>query len=276
MLGLAALAALLAMAFVGASSAMAETTQLCTNDSETSCTAVTSVHETSVGKAKLLASPRVECNVLFSSTSVGGAAAPQVIEGHFTYTNCGCTVRERAGTTATIEVLGTSHETASVVGEALIEVNCFGIVCTYKGEELEGTATGPLLSTEANGEVNLSEQEVRGSGSFCPTRGKLDIKTTPLAATYITGGLHYCVDTEHQHGFFRDEECRIRAATRTERYELVIGPRGFGVGAIVCYKQLELPHNGLWRRVNTTTGRCEEDDPNNRQLYEKGEIVKVQ
>src|SRR5262249_23610503 len=91
---------------------------------------------------------------------------------------------------ATIEVLSTGHETASVVGEALIEVNCFGIVCTYKGEELEATATGPLLSAveNPNGEVNLNEQEARGSGSFCPSRAKLDIKTTPLSATYIGSG----------------------------------------------------------------------------------------
>src|SRR5262249_35407352 len=217
MLGLAALAALLAMAFVGASSAMAEKTVLCSNDSETSCTAVTSVHETSVGKAKLLATPRVECDVLFESTSVGEEAAPQVIEGHFTYTNCGCTVRERAGTTASLEILKEGHETASVVGEALVEVNCFGIVCTYKGEGLKGTAKGPLLSTETNGEVNLSEQEVRGSGSFCPSRGKLDIKTTPLSATYITGGvLHYCVDYDREVGYYEDSACTRRFGTQTK------------------------------------------------------------
>jgi hypothetical protein len=186
MFGLAALAALMAMAFVGASSAMATSTQLCTTDTSPCGSAVTSVHEESVGKAKLLANPRVECNVLFESTSVGALGAPQEIEGHFRYTNCGCTVRERAATTARLKVLRTGHETASVVGEALIEVNCFGIVCTYKGTGLEGTAKGPLLSTEPNGEVVLSEQEVTGTGSFCPARGKLDITTTPLSATYIS------------------------------------------------------------------------------------------
>src|ERR1051326_4219472 len=194
MFGLAALAALMAMAFVGASSAMAEETQLCRVDPGTgsprACPAgeaVTSVHETSVGKAKLLASPRVECNVLFSSTSVGALAKPQVIEGHFTYTNCGCTVREVAGTTARITVLKEGHETGRVTGEAEISVNCFGIVCTYNGEGLEGTAKGPLLSAQVpdNGEVSLQEQVVTGSGSFCPSEGKLDIVTTPLTAVSI-------------------------------------------------------------------------------------------
>jgi hypothetical protein len=184
----------MAMAFAGAGSAMAESTELCALDPGTAPTApcpegeaITSVHETSVGKAKLLANPRVECNVLFSSTSVGAAAAPQVIEGHFTYTNCGCTVREVTGTTAVIKVLRTSHETATVTGEAEISVNCFGIVCTYNGEGLEGTAKGPLLSAQVpdNGEVSLQEQVVTGSGSFCPSEGKLDIVTTPLTAVSI-------------------------------------------------------------------------------------------
>jgi hypothetical protein len=187
MFGLAALAALMAMAFVGAGSAMAESTQLCKNQTSPCLNTFgnTEIHALSVGKARLLASPRVECNVLFVSTGVGTLAAPQIIEGHFTYTNCGCTVREVGGL-AIIEVLRTGHETVKVTGEAEISVNCFGIVCTYNGEGLEGTGKGPLLSTEANGEVNLSEQVVRGTGSFCPAGAKLDIKvTTPLAATYI-------------------------------------------------------------------------------------------
>src|SRR6185436_18150219 len=64
MLGLTALAALMAMAFIGASSAMAEDTVLCSTDPATSCTEVTHVHETSVTKAKLLTSfLTVECDV---------------------------------------------------------------------------------------------------------------------------------------------------------------------------------------------------------------------
>jgi hypothetical protein len=186
MFGLAVLAALMAMAFVGASSASAESTQLCTVD-EASCThAVTSVHVLSVGKAKLLSIIPVECNVLFASTSVGALASPQIIKGHFTYTNCGCTVEEIIGTTAKIEVLKEGHETASVTGEASIYVDCFGIDCIYIGTGLKGTAKGPLLSTQANGEVSLQNQVLSGYWSFCPTGAKLDITMTPLVATYIS------------------------------------------------------------------------------------------
>jgi hypothetical protein len=231
MFGLAALAALLAMVFAGAGagSAMAEETQLCKVDpgtgSEEVCPpgeGITSVHEVSVGKAKLLASPEVQCNVLFESTSVGQPASPQVIEGHFTYTNCGCTVKEKAGTTAKINVLKEGHETASVTGEAEIIVTCFGIECTYKGTGLKGTAKGPLLSTEANGEVNLSEQEVTGKGAFCPSKGKLDIKTTPLTATRIAVGrwLEVCLDTQREKFLYTNTTCTTHSGGVTGKYTL--------------------------------------------------------
>jgi len=185
MFGLAALAALMAMAFVGATSASASSTQLCTADPCGS--AVSHVHEVSVGKGKLLAgSINVECDVLFLSTSVGALGAPQVIEGNFTYSNCGgCSATEENGPSA-IEVLKEGHETTKVTGEGLVHVNCSGINCRYNGEGLAGTGKGPLLSTQANGEVSIQEAvTAKESGFFCPSTSKLDLTTTPLSATYI-------------------------------------------------------------------------------------------
>ena len=163
MFGLAALAALMAMAFVGASSAMAEETALCSVD-EAACeeaNTVTHVHETSVGKATLLSSSNVECNVLFLGDTVEELSSPLVIAGTFTYTSCGsCTVTEENGP-AEIKVLKTSHETAQVTGEGLVHVKCFGFIdCYYLGVGLEGTAKGPLLSAQVpdNGEVSLQNK----------------------------------------------------------------------------------------------------------------------
>jgi hypothetical protein len=196
MIGLAALTALMAMAFVGASSAMAETTALCKAD-ESPCAAgnlVTSVHEVSVGKEKYLTSfGTTECNVLFSSTSVGALSAPQILFGSFTYTNCtlggsSCTFTEESGP-AEIKVLKEGHETAKVTYEFLIHQKCGpSIDCSYNGVGLIGTAKGPLLSTQANGEVSLQEQALaKETGGFlCPKTAKLDITTTPLTATYIS------------------------------------------------------------------------------------------
>ena len=195
--GLAALAALLAMAFVGASSAMAEETTLCEADTSPcpSSEIVNHVHETSVGKAKLLSTfLTVECNVLFLGDTTEATNKPLEIVGNFTYTNCGsCTVTETSES-ATIEVLKTSHETAEVTGEGEVFVDCGGssLECEYDGENLKGTGKGPLLSAQSpdNGEVSLQGQEVHktGGGFFCPATSKLDIVTTPLSATSIVEG----------------------------------------------------------------------------------------
>jgi hypothetical protein len=199
MLGLAALAALMAMAFVGASSAMAESTALCTAD-ESPCAAgnqVSHVHETTLSGAlaTLLSSAgNVSCDVLFLGDTTGGNLGnPLRITGNFTYTSCtrsgsSCTVTEVNGPVE-IRVLKEGHETGKVTGEGEVNVHCgFFINCTYNGEGLAGTAKGPLLSSETNGSVSLSEQTThKVSGSFCPETAKLDITTTPLAATYISG-----------------------------------------------------------------------------------------
>jgi hypothetical protein len=194
--GLAALTALMAMAFVGATSAMAEPTALCKAD-ESPCTEanlIKSVHETSVGKAKLLSSVgTLECNVLFSGT-VAKTGAPLVISGEFTYTNCeiasACTANEENGP-AELKVLREGHETAKVTYKYLVHVVCSGFIdCSYVGTGLEGTAKGPLLSAQEpdNGEVSLSEQSLtkEAGGFLCPKTAKLDITTTPLVAMYIS------------------------------------------------------------------------------------------
>jgi hypothetical protein len=192
MIGLAALTALMAMAFVGATSASATT--LCNTDTEPCGSATTEVHETSVGKAVLLTSiGNTECNVLFKSTSVGeGGGATQSVTGNFTYTNCvlggsACTATEENGPVK-ITVEKTGAETSNITGEGLVHVVCSGFIdCSYNGTGLHGTGKGPLVATQANGEVTLSEQETtkEAGGFLCPKTSLLDITTTPLVKTYI-------------------------------------------------------------------------------------------
>src|SRR4051794_21522252 len=185
MIGLTALTALLAMAFVGASSAMAESTALCSVD-ENPCLLANqlgSVHETSVGKVKFLTSiATVECNVLFSGTIATKLANPLVISGSFTYTNCSlggssCTFTEE-NSPAEIKVLKEGHETAKVTFEFLVHVSCAGFIdCTYNGVGLIATAKGPLLSAQTpdNGEASLQEQSLNkvAGGFLCPKTAKL-------------------------------------------------------------------------------------------------------
>jgi hypothetical protein len=197
MLGLAVAAALMAMALVGASSAMAtESTALC-EVHQSPCpeaNIITHVHEETLSgeKGRLLSSSlNVECKVLFLGESLGLSEPPEslIIHGNFTYSECnsGCTATEENGP-ALIEVLKEGHETATVIGEGLVHLNCSGFInCRYNGVGLVGTGVGPLLSTNLlNGHTIISEKTTnKESGSLCPATGKLDLNLHPLIHTYI-------------------------------------------------------------------------------------------
>jgi len=186
-LGLAALAALMAMAFIGASSAMAEWTTLCPEESS-ECEPVEHVHEESVGHAKLLSSfATVECEVLFlGDTLEGGLGSPLKIHGTFTYTCLNnCTATEENGP-AEIKVLKEGTELAKITGEGLVHVVC-GLNCRYNGVGLAGHGKGALSAANKKGEVTISGATVnKESGFLCPSTSKLDITTEPLEATYIS------------------------------------------------------------------------------------------
>ncbi len=192
-LGLAALMALLAMAFVVPGSATAEgLTGLCMSEGEEGRCTVPHIHETSVGKGVFLSSVlNVECEVLFSGdvTAKGlEELKPLVIEGKFTFSGCssGCTVTEENSPTL-VKVLRTGHETAKVTSDSEFHVKCsFSIDCTYSTEGVIGTAKGALLSTQKNGEVSTQGQTLKKvKGFFCPETAKLDMTTTPLEPIYI-------------------------------------------------------------------------------------------
>jgi hypothetical protein len=195
--GLCALMTLMAMAFVGASPAMAESTTLCKADESPCASPVGHVHETSIGKAQVLTSiGSAECNVLFLG-DVKSEGSPLVISGNFTYTNCvlggsKCTATEENGP-AELKVLKEGHETAKVTYEDLVHIVCAGFIdCSYVGTGLEGTAKGPLLSAREpdNGEVWLLEKSLtkEAGGFLCPKTAKLDdITMTLLTAAYLGG-----------------------------------------------------------------------------------------
>jgi hypothetical protein len=193
MLGLIVLTALIATAFGGVTSAIAESTALCKVD-ENPCVEVNqiaAVHEVSVGKAKVLTSAgTIECDVLFSGLATR-LANPVVVSGGFTWTNCAlgvtsCTLKELNGPSE-LNVLREGPETAKVTYEYLVDIACSPYFnCSYVGTGL-GTAKGPLLSTQANGDITLSRQALtKEAGVLCPTNPTLDIITTPLIATYIS------------------------------------------------------------------------------------------
>jgi hypothetical protein len=256
MFGLAVLAALMAMAFVGASSAMAETTTLCTSDpaslSRGGGCGVEHVHETTLSGAQatlLSSSLTVKCDVLFLGDTLGeGSGAPLIIHGSFTYSNCNnsCTATEENGP-AEIKVLKEGSELASVTGEGLVHLVCSGFInCRYNGTGLKGHGLGPLTSSETNGSTTLSEQSTaKESGTLCPSTAKLDITTTPLEPIYIGSKLlSYCVEYEHEEGgLYQDSNCEEPGEGA---YELVWGEPGLKVGQEGCV----IDYDGLWEEVN--------------------------
>jgi hypothetical protein len=194
LIGLTALAALTAMAFVGASSAMAEgSTALCKVD-QTPCETkniISHIHEETLASnpGKLLSEPTVECNVLFLGDASPTLGNPLVITGKFTYSGCNnsCKVEE-AGGPSVLKVLRLGKELADVTGKGEVKLSClFGFIkCQYNGEGLLGHALGPLTATEPNGEVRVEEQSTKKVSGTCPATAKLDLLTTPLEPTYIS------------------------------------------------------------------------------------------
>lgn len=199
--GLAALAALAAMAFAGAPAAMASNTLLCSIN-EVPCEAanrVTHLHAATLSLVPgllLNSVGDVLCDVLFLSTSVGALGAPQSIRGNFTYSGCvrhkpdrtteACTVSELNGP-ATIRFLRTAAETAEVTGEGEMRVRCgLFINCVYNGAGLVGTGQGAATGSEENGSVSITNQETRRVSGVCPAQAFLDITFRALSRTYIS------------------------------------------------------------------------------------------
>jgi hypothetical protein len=186
--GLVALAALMMMAFVGSSSAMAEKTSLCATEESSCASPITHLHLVSVGKIKIKfpGLPTVECNALFLGDSLTGSN-PLVFHGVWVFSNCNnfCSVKEETAN-ATIEVLRTASELAAVTGEGLVNVSCPFINCNYNSTGLEGHGLGPLTSSQANGSVVITEQSLEKESGSCPEEAFLTITTTPLSATYIS------------------------------------------------------------------------------------------
>jgi hypothetical protein len=193
MFGLAALTAIAAMAFVGATSAMAESTQLCSVDTlGAACpagSAVTSIHATAeANEAKKIPAPElltsisnVKCEKILETATALALGAPQIF--HVTlldYINCTCTVTPE--TLGLIEVLKEGNELATVKGVGfVIKVECSGFTCWYGSAT--GHGLGPLVTGD-NGHVTFTEAVAnKVKGLFCPSESKLDalfINSTPV------------------------------------------------------------------------------------------------
>jgi hypothetical protein len=201
MFGLAVVAAIAAMAFVGASSAMAENTAICDEDPAGGALACPSghlvqhVHYVASGAKLLNALHEVVCDALFLGDVLSPfLGAPLHIEGNFTYSNCstGCEAKQ-VSSTILIEVLKTAPELANVTGKGEVLVNCVSIIgktlihCIYNGKNLTGHALGGLTTTAAEkGHVTFTNAVVeKVSGILCPNTAELDALFESLNKEYL-------------------------------------------------------------------------------------------
>lgn len=181
--------AIFAMALLGPSLAMGESTLLCEADEESKCASPAShVHYEADNLLVLTSAMTYRCDglLLASGEELG---APQVLEGNFTYSSCdnGCERTEENGP-AVLKFLKTGHESAEGTGESLVHVVCGAFInCRYTLQGLVGSVIGPLLASEENGEISFVEASLsHESGTLCPAVGKLDAKFVPLSPIYIS------------------------------------------------------------------------------------------
>ncbi len=179
--------AIFAMALLGPSLAMGESTLLCEADEEECTSPVSHVHYEADDLEVLTSSMDYKCDGLLLA-SVGELGAPQVLEGSFTYTSCnnGCERVEENGP-AVLKFLKTGHESAEGTGESLVHVGCAFINCRYTLKNVTANIIGPLLSSEENGEIRFEGPALtHEGGALCPTFGYLHATFVPSFPIYIS------------------------------------------------------------------------------------------
>jgi hypothetical protein len=199
MLGLAAAACLVVMAFVGASSASAESTALCTVHEEPCAAANMIVTLQAVAKdPKLLfkfmgAATVVLCERSQLTLILGALGAPQVATPtELKWENC-----ETGGTPC--EVTTVSMGTFDILKTALnlglmkslgneVNVNCVeaGITCTFGGEPQFGVAGAGHMAGAGHGMFTANKLSMeRTAGPFCEATAALDALYEPATNFFV-------------------------------------------------------------------------------------------
>jgi len=196
MFGLAAIAAVAAMAFVGANSASAlVSTQLCKVNTTLVCgagNAVTEVHQVlktgTVGK--LLASINVLCLEYLVRATPLGLGKPQVVhvlEQKFAACGTGsthnnCTVSTPAGQDPLFDLLKLGFDEGVLTatsGQTRLQCSNLGLDCLYDVAGMEFEVGGNELKAENTPTTEL------GGKFLCPNEGLLDAELKTLENAYV-------------------------------------------------------------------------------------------
>jgi len=193
---LAGIAAALAIAVVGPSSAMAESTVLCKVD-ESPCAEANWVKKVSF-TAKGVSFETIEseaeggynyqCEATLAAEALG-LGSPQILDvTNLQFTNCnqGCT--RTVTKNGTLKVSRTGNETAEVVGEGgEIVVKCsIGTNCVFDLGGAAGQLTGPLL-TGTTAHLTYTKAALHKIGGlFCPKEVRLSAIFVASESFYVS------------------------------------------------------------------------------------------
>jgi hypothetical protein len=194
MFGLAAITAVVAMAFVGTTLASATGTQLCEAHTGLTCgegNAASSVHQVlaagTVGE--LLAAIDVLClGFLVEATALGGGSPQSVHSLTQSFTGCGtgsghnnCTVSVPSGQQPLFDLLKTGLDEGvltALSGQTRLQCPNIGLDCLYDAAGMEFEVGGGHLTANETGVTEL------GGKFFCPDEGVLDALLEMLMTRY--------------------------------------------------------------------------------------------
>jgi len=194
MIGLASVAIAVAMALVGVSPAMAETTALCKVDEDPCKEAnqVTEVHFIAHNNVNILSPIQGKydygCDGLLSAT-VSKLGETQTLEAQsLIYTSCGQGCTRTTETLGTFSVLKTGNELAEITANGFeTKVSCSGFSnCTYAFEEQVGTLEGALLTENGHITYYKAPLEKVGGSFLCPTEALFDALFEASEPIYVS------------------------------------------------------------------------------------------
>ena len=193
MLAVAAVTAIGAMGFVGASPATARTTALCEINESPCLAEVEHVHFVDSAARLLTNVLTITCEALFLGDVLGLVTnGPVLVHGSFTYSNCnnGCTFTDLHG--GLLLMLRTAANLGEATGDGFeIILHCAGVIeCEYDLQGLVGHVLGAELPA-TSGHISISQQSLHRTGNpltnlICPEPAKLDVDFESLEDLYLT------------------------------------------------------------------------------------------
>ncbi len=195
MFGLGAVAAVAAMAFVGATSASALNTQLCTTHTSLTCgSAATSVHWVLAPGTiwKLLGAIDILCLGFLVEATALGLGNPQLVHSlSQSFTGCGtgsphnnCTMSIPIGQQPLFNLAKTGLDAGVLTaasGQTRLVCSNIGLDCLYDAEGMEFEVGAGHLTANETGVTEL------GGKFFCPVENLLDALLETLTSTYVLG-----------------------------------------------------------------------------------------